>query len=209
MIVQILSLVKIVYQIIRLYSHFNWYSFWGADQARACPCIGTLIAAGLQQLELKKRRERAVACRKYLYDFGMTYRVGEYLLEGGRFPYTPVKAANVWDEARGYSFNMPAMSDENRNWVRSKLDGDGYRLSSEMQFRFRVEPGKYRLSLGFGPFEDTGPVMVEGLKEPLKLVLSKKAGLAEADIVITSTATLSVSHKGYGDIRWLSLIEKN
>ena len=78
-----------------------------------------------------------------------------------------------------------------------------------MKFRFRVEPGTYRLSLGFGPFEDTGTVMVEGLKEPLKLVLSKKVGLAEADIVITSTATLSVSHKGYGDIRWLSLIEKN
>ena len=163
----------------------------------------------VQQLELKKRRERAVACRKYLYDFGMADRVGEYLLEGIKFSFTPVKAANVWDEARGYGFNMPAMSDENRLWIRSKLDGDGCRLNSDIQFRFRVEPGTYHLSLGFGPFEDTGTVTVEGLKEPLKLVLRKKAGLAEADIVITSTVTLSVSHKGYGDIRWLSLIEKN
>lgn len=170
----------------------------------------TLLADyDVQQLELKKRRERAVACRKYLYDFGMADRVGEYLLEGIKFSFTPVKAANTWDEARGYGFNMPAMSDENRNWVRSKLDGDGCRLKADMQFRFRVEPGTYHLSLGFGPFEDTGTVMLEGLKEPLKLVLSKKVGLAEADIVITSTATLSVSHKGYGDIRWLSLIEKN
>jgi hypothetical protein len=78
-----------------------------------------------------------------------------------------------------------------------------------MQFQLRVEPGAYRLSLGFGPFEDTGIVIVAGLKEPLKMVLSKKEGLAEADIVITSTAILSVSHKGYGEIRWLSLIEKN
>ena len=170
----------------------------------------TLLADyDVQQLELKKRRERAVACRKYLYDFGMPDRVGEYLLEGIRFPYTPVKAADVWDQDRGYGFNIPAMSDENRQWVRSKLDGDGCRIGDGMQFQFRVEPGTYRLSLGFGPFEDTGIVIVEGLKEPLKMVLSKKEGLAEADIVITSTATLSVSHKGYGDIRWLSLIEKN
>ena len=170
----------------------------------------TLLADyDVRQLELKKRREHAVACRKYLYDFGMPDRVGEYLLEGIRFPYTPVKAADVWDQARGYGFNIHAMSDENRQWVRSKLDGDGCRLGDGMQFQFRVEPGAYRLSLGFGPFGDTGIVIVEGLKEPLKMVLSKEEGLAEADIGITGTATLSVSHKGYGEIRWLSLIEKN
>ena len=78
-----------------------------------------------------------------------------------------------------------------------------------MQFRFHVEPGTYRLSLGFGPFEDTGTVMVKGLKEPLKLVMSKKVGFTETDIVVASPATLSISHKGYGDIRWLSLIEEN
>jgi hypothetical protein len=101
------------------------------------------------------------------------------------------------------------MSDENRQWVRSKLDGDGCRLSEDMQFRFRVEPGTYHMALGFGPFEDSGTVILEGLKEPLKMVLSKKEGLAEADIVVAVPATLSISHKGYGEIRWLSLIEKD
>ena len=168
-----------------------------------------LVDYDVRQLELKKRRERALACRKYLYDFGTTDRVGECLLEGIRFPYTPVKAADVWDEARGYGFNMPAMSDENRLWVRSKLDGDGCRIRDGMQFRFRVEPGTYRLSLGFGPFEDTGAVTVDGLKEPLKMILSKKVGFAETEIVVTGPAMLSISHKGYADIRRLSLIEKN
>ena len=51
--------------------------------------------------------------------------------------------------------------------------------------------------------------MVEGLKEPLKMVLSKKEGLVEAEIVVAGPVILSISHKGYGDIRWLSLIEKN
>jgi len=168
-----------------------------------------LAAYDVQQLELKKRRERAVACRKYLYDFGMADRVGECLLEGIRFPYTPVKAVDIWDQARGYGFNIPAISDENRQWIGSKLDGDGCRLSEGMQFRFRVEPGTYHLSLGFGPFEDTGAVIVEGLKEPLKMVLSKKVGFAETEIAVDGPARLSISHKGYGDIRWLSLIEKN
>jgi len=168
-----------------------------------------LAAYDVQQRELKERRERAVACRKYLYDFGMADLVGECLLEGVKFTYVPVKAADVWDEAKGYGFNMPAMSDENRPWVRSKLDGDGCRVRAGIEFRFRVEPGTYRLSLGFGPFEDTGIVIVEGLAEPLKIVLSKEEGVAETDVCITSGATLAVSHKGYGDIRWLSLVEKN
>ncbi|UCG56480.1 MAG: hypothetical protein JSU70_16655 [Phycisphaerales bacterium] len=164
----------------------------------------------VRQLELKGRRDRAVACRKYLYDFGTPDRVGEYILEGIRFPYTPVKAAGVWDRARGYGFNIPAMSDENRQWVRSKLDGDGCRIGGGIQFQFRVEPGAYHLSLGFGPFEDTGVVVIEGLKEPLKMLVSREQGLAEADLVVIGTAaTLTVSHKGYGDIRWLSLVEKN
>ena len=163
----------------------------------------------VRQLELKKRRERAVECRKYLYDFGMADRVGEYLLEGIKFPFIPVKAADVWDQNGGYGFNIPAMSDENRQWIRSKLDGDGCRLSEDMQFQFRIEPGTYRLNLGFSPFEDTGTVVIEGLKEPLKMVLSKKEGIAEADIVIAGPVRLSISHKGYGEIRWLSLIEKN
>lgn len=116
---------------------------------------------------------------------------------------------NLWYGHRGYGFNKPAMSDENRNWVRSKLDGDGCRLSEDMQFRFRVEPGTYHMALGFGPFDDPGTVTVEGLKEPLKMVLSKKAGIAETEIVVAGPVTLSTSHKGYGEIRWLSLIEKN
>jgi len=92
---------------------------------------------------------RAVACRKYLYDFGTPDRLGEYLLEGIKFPFTPVKAADTWDEARGYGFNKPAMSDENRQWVRSKLDGDGCRLSEVTQFRRRQRKG-VRLSAQTG-----------------------------------------------------------
>lgn len=161
-----------------------------------------------QQLELKRRRERARVCRKYLYDFGGADRVGEHLLEGIRFGFTPVKAADVWDEARGYGFNKPAMSDDNRSWVSSKLDGDGCRLNESMQFRFRIEPGRYGMALGFGPFADSSTVTIRGLQEPLEMVLTKKVGVAEAEIVVAETTVLSTSHKGYGEIRWLSLVEK-
>jgi hypothetical protein len=41
------------------------------------------------------------------------------------------------------------------------------------------------------------------------MVLSKEEGLAATDVFVTGGATLAVSHKGYGDIRWLSLVEKN
>ena len=168
-----------------------------------------LKAYDVQQIELKKRRERAVERRKHLYDFGGADRVGEELLEGIKFRYLPVKAADVWDEARGYGFNMPAMSDEDRRWVRSNLDGDGCRMRRGIRFRFRVEPGTYHLSVGFRAHEDEAVLLVEGLKKPLPMVLGRKAEFVETDVVVTGPATLSVSHDGYGEIRWLSLIEKD
>ena len=135
--------------------------------------------------------------------------MGDHLLEGIKFPFTPVRAADTWDEARGYGFNKPAMSDEDRQWVRSKLDGDGCRLRGDMHFRFRVEPGTYHLSLSFSPFQDTGAVTIEGLEEPLKLVIRKKTAFAEAEVVVADPVTLVTSHEGYGEIRWLSLVGKH
>ena len=55
----------------------------------------------VEQQELKQRRARAAACRKYLFDFGRPARVGDQLIEGVKFPYTSVTAAEVWSEERG------------------------------------------------------------------------------------------------------------
>ncbi|MBN2138594.1 MAG: hypothetical protein JW720_12375 [Sedimentisphaerales bacterium] len=159
------------------------------------------------QIELNKRRQRARTCRKYLYDFGTTDRLGEYLLEGIKFSYTPVLATDTWDPGRGYGFSVAAMSNENRAWVRSKLEGDGCRLRDGIEFRIGVEPGKYHLSLSLAPFEDTGVVTLKGLAESAEMVLSKKTAFAETDLTVTKPAILSISHKGYCDLRWLSLVE--
>lgn len=64
------------------------------------------------------------------------------------------------------------------------------------------------MALGFGPFADSSTVTIRGLQEPLEMVLTKKVGVAEAEIVVAETTVLSTSHKGYGEIRWLSLVEK-
>jgi len=175
----------------------------------ASPAWKSLLKAyDAAQLELKKRRARAVERRKHLYDFGGAGRVGDQLLEGIKFPYLPVKAADVWDEARGYGFNTPAMGDEDRRWVRSKLDGDGCRTRGGIQFRVRVAPGAYRLAIGFRAHKQDAVLRVEGLAKPLPLVLVKKAESVETDVVVAAPATLSVSHDGYGEFRWLRLIEK-
>lgn len=41
------------------------------------------------------------------------------------------------------------------------------------------------------------------------MALGKRAEFVETDVVVTRPAPLSVSHNGYGEIRWLSLIEKD
>ncbi|MBN2477569.1 MAG: hypothetical protein JXB62_23380, partial [Pirellulales bacterium] len=180
------------------------------DMQNSAAWRGLLEAYDVQQREIEQRRQRAKACRKYLYDFGPADRVGEHLLEGIKFGYTPVGAADVWDEARGYGFNLPAMSDENRAWVRSKLDGDGCRMRKDLEFRFRVEPGTYSLSVGFSAHAEEALVRVEGLKEPLAMPLSKKEERVVADEVVVGKPTiLSISHDGYGEIRWVNLIEKS
>ncbi len=175
----------------------------------ASPAWKTLLEDyEVRQRELKKRRARAAACRKYLYDFGGPGRVGNQLLEGMKFPYTPVAAADVWSEDRGYGFNRPALSDENRRWVRSKLDGDGCRLRDGLRFRFRVEPGAYRLSIGFSAHKHPAQIVVGGLPEPLALPLEEKRGFVHTRVTVTSGTVLAISHHGYGEIRWVSLIEE-
>ena len=130
-----------------------------------------------------------------------------HLLEGIQFPYTPVQAAEVWGSARGYGFNRAALLDEDRTWDRSKLDGDGCRMNDSVKFQFSVEPGTYHLAVGFSPFEEEGTLRIEGLPEPLTLPVSKREALALADLVVTHSVVLSVPHAGYGEIRWLSLLE--
>ncbi len=159
-----------------------------------------------QQQDLKRRHEQARASRKYLFDFGPPDRLGACLLAGIRFPYTAVQAQDLWDEARGYGFNKPALQDENRPWDRSKLDGDGCRMRDGLQFRFRVEPGRYQLSVGFSPFADKGELRIDGLEEPLVLPVTRREALAEAEVGIDVSTVLSLSHHGYGEIRWLRLV---
>lgn len=161
-----------------------------------------------QQRQLKDRRKCAEAARKYLYDFGLADHIGVSLLEGIKFPFTSVKSTDTWNQAQGYGFNKPAMRDEDRPWMGSKLDRDGCRLRDDIQFRFQVEPGSYHLSLGLSPFSDTGTVIIGGLAQSLELAVTKKAGLTETEITISTPTTLTVSHQGYAEIRWLSLVQK-
>jgi len=170
---------------------------------------GLLSAYESQQRDRQRRRQRAAACRKYLYDFGTTDRVGTHRMEGIEFPYTPVLAADVWDEAKGYGFDKKALGDENRLWVRSKLDGDGSRTYQGTPFRFRVEAGAYRLAVGFSGHDSDPKLTVTGLAEPLTLPLDKKTSSAEAEIVLAGPAALSVFvATGYAEIRWVRLVEK-
>ncbi|MGB2823175.1 MAG: hypothetical protein WBF17_19480 [Phycisphaerae bacterium] len=170
----------------------------------------TLLAAyESQRRDRQRRRQRAAACRKYLYDFGTTDRVGTHRMEGIEFPYTPVRAADVWDEAKGYGFDKKALGDENRLWVRSKLDGDGSRTYQGTPFRFRVEAGAYRLAVGFSGHSSEPKLTVAGLAEPLTLPLDKRTSAAEAEVVLAEPAALSVFvAKGYAEIRWVRLVEK-
>jgi len=168
-----------------------------------------LKAREAQEAELEKRRQRARARRKYLYDLGTTTRVGTQRIEGLSSPYTPVLAGQVWDEAKGYGFNKKALDNQDRRWVRSKLDCDGCRTYQGIRFRFRVAAGKYRLGVGFTGHDRDVKLTVAGLAETLTLPRDRKTSAAEADVVVDKPTTLEVFiAKGYAEIHWVRLVEK-
>jgi hypothetical protein len=62
--------------------------------------------------------------------------------------------------------------------------------------------------IGFSAHAANPEVVVDGLVERLVLPLDKKRGFVAAEVVVARRTVLAISHEGYGEIRWVSLIEK-
>jgi len=81
-------------------------------------------------------------------------------------------------------------------------------MRASVQFRFRVAPGTYRLTVDFAAHEDEATVLVGGLEKTLAMPLNRKEELAESGVIVTRLTTQSVSHQGYGEIRWIRPVGK-
>ena len=153
------------------------------------------------------RRKQLAGAAAYLFKFGGGAE--ELTLDVGRpRSYTPVLAADVFNEERGYGFFPgPAAEDQNRKWIRSDLDRTVCKVVKGHEFRFRVAPGRYQLRLGVSPHGDAH-VLLRGAAGGQKVLpVSKGDSIVETPLEATS-ATLSISVDNYGALRWLTVIQQ-
>ena len=156
------------------------------------------------------RLQRIRALRQYLFDFGSLEHVGRNNIEGHRSEYVPVLSSTVWDEARGYGFDKPAMSDDDWPWLKGQeLDRDGTRVRDHM-FQFRVAPGEYDLLMKVVPFEEHGQLTVTGVAGgPLTLPVQKKNPVTTTRIKVTGERPVIGIRvdNDYGHFTWVSCVE--
>jgi hypothetical protein len=156
------------------------------------------------------RLERIRALRQYLFDFGSLENVGRNNIEGHRSEYVPVLSSTVWDEARGFGFDKPALSDDDWPWLKGQdLDRDGTRVRDHM-FQFRVAPGEYDLMMKVVPFEEQGQLTVTGVEGgPLTLPVQKKNPVTTIRIKVTGERPVIGIRvdNDYGHFTWVSCVE--
>ncbi len=156
------------------------------------------------------RRDSLASRNAYLFDFGSMDAVGMVEVGDSRL-CTPVVAADLWDEERGYGFQpRAALMDEIAGWVRDQLERDSTRINGDMHFRVKVKPGRYQLKIGSVAKSNNAKLFVRNTADgELVFDISRQGTLAEAPLRVTDEDQhLIFATNGYINIRWLTLIEE-
>jgi hypothetical protein len=153
----------------------------------------------------RRRIERLSKLRATLFHFGSTDCVATTAL-GPERVYTPVLAADVYDEAKGYGFETKGLSDQVEKWYHNPLIESSVRVGPGVKFTFKAAPGRYVFSLCARPHEASSAT-VRGL-EGGDLVLKVPTGgdVLKAPVTVAA-APLTVETGFYGALVWLSLVE--
>lgn len=186
-------------------SDFPQYISGASDLA---PVTALLTQRRQKEVALQQQKAQQSKKKAYLFDFGGVDKVGSLEL-GTTRAFTPVLAANVFDETTGYGFfPTPAMSDNSRGWISDPLETDAVRVGKGGTFRFKVAPGRYHLQMGAAAVGGSVSFSVKGADGGDQTLSFGGDSPAQGMDVQVSGDTLSVESSDYADLRWLSLIER-
>jgi hypothetical protein len=159
-----------------------------------------------QMAEKERRRvERLSKLQAYLFDFGSMDRVGTLTI-GVERPFTPVVAADLYDEARGYGFETKGLSDSVEKWYRNPLTEDSVRVGPGARFTFKAKPGDYVLQVCARPHE-ASQVTIRGAEGGDRVLKVPTGGDAVRAAVKVGAKPLTVETHFYGALVWLSLVQ--
>ena len=153
----------------------------------------------------RRRLERLSKLQATFFHFGSTTRATTMSL-GAERVYTPVLAADLYDEAKGYGFEAKGLSDQVEKWYHNPLTESSVRVGPGTRFTFKAPAGDYTFSLCARPHE-AGPATVRGV-EGGDLVLKVPTG---GDVVKAAVKVgakpITVETGFYGALVWLSLVQ--
>lgn len=167
------------------------------------PALAKLVTEARQrdaaQVAERERKDKLVV---RCFDFGPVAHVG--VLKGYGLPrrFTAVDKDRLWNDADGYGFTKPALSNEDMHWVADALERDGCRVDTGIAFKVSVPAGRHRARLSVTPMGDgTVNVSIGGQTQKMTRDQHVFDGVVEG-----GSEALSVTVDGRADLRWLTLV---
>lgn len=169
--------------------------------------IEPLIAQARQrERQRSKEADRLAGLRVVLFDFGSKEDVGSIVV-GTHRPATPITKEDVWDAEKGFGFSPgPAVRDDNGKWQRAPLDQDATRIGRGTAFRFRLDPGRYRLRIFTAPMAAETELTVSGVRRPQSLTATRSEPEIALDIQV-DREPVSIETDRHVGLRWIAAIE--
>jgi hypothetical protein len=161
-----------------------------------------------EDVQRKAELARQEKLRAYLFDLGYREHVGTIQLGNVR-RYTPVLAADVYSEERGYGFTPQAAAHTfDMHWIKGAINRDGVRLTKAARFQFRAAPGRYRLRAAFanqGNVTLHGATIADGSGDTFEF----KGDNPIIDSVVVVGNEPVALESAHADLRWVTLIEES
>ncbi|MGO9113293.1 MAG: discoidin domain-containing protein [Thermoguttaceae bacterium] len=153
----------------------------------------------------RQRIQRQSKLEARLFKFGRSDGVPTMTL-GTQRKYTMVRAASLYDEAKGYGFQTKGLTDAPARWYGDPLTNDGVKVSPSTQFTFQAAPGEYLLSICVRAAGGS-QIAVSGIEDGDRMVKTPEDGGPATATVKVGAKPLTLDLNFYGELVWVSLVQ--
>jgi hypothetical protein len=167
-----------------------------------------IVAEAKQAAEARTAERAALASRPaILFDFGpTTQKLG--VLKGYGLPrtYTLINKDMVWADGKDYGFAKPAMSDDDRHWIKDPLERDSCKVNPGNTFKFKLPSGKFRVKVSAEAMKGKeGNITLKTAAGAEQKKVGGKEHVVEF-IVDGAVQILEVGVPDHGSLNWISAI---
>ena len=153
----------------------------------------------------QQRAERQARLRAYLFKFGR--KQGEAVMAIGKLRhFTLVPTSELYDEAKGYGFEVGNGTDMVESWFQNPISADAAKAWPGMRFIFKAEPGAYQLRLCCQS-ADKATVILHGLDGGDRVLPVDGRGLISIAAIKVGAKPVTLETSYYGGLSWMALVQ--